>query len=229
MIISGFDKLTLTNYPGLVACTIFTNGCNYKCPFCQNGTLALGTETNRISEEEVLEYLILRRKMLDGICISGGEPTIQKDLKTFIESVKDIGLKVKLDTNGSNPKVIKDLLDNNLVDYIAMDIKAPFDKYKEITGVKPNIDKLKESINLIKSSNIEHEFRTTIIKEYHTYEDIEEIAKIADNSPYFIQNFQDSDNVIKKGLHGFSDEELEKLDKRINKKHSNAHVRGLKI
>lgn len=228
MIISGFDKLTLTNYPGVVACTIFTNGCNYKCPFCQNGTLALGVDKNRVPEEEVLDFLVKRRKMIDGICISGGEPTLQKDLKDFIKKVKEIGVLVKLDTNGSNPKVVKDLLDENLLDYIAMDIKLPFSRYDKIAGIKVNTDDLKESIDLIKNSKVEHEFRTTIIKEFHTMKDIEEIISYVGNSNYYIQNFVDSDYVLQAGLHGFTDEELGELDKKLNKKYSNAHVRGLK-
>ena len=228
MIISGFDKLTLTNYPGVVACTIFTNGCNYKCPFCQNGTLALGVDKNRVPEEEVLDFLVKRRKMIDGICISGGEPTLQKDLKDFIKKVKEIGVLVKLDTNGSNPKVVKDLLDENLLDYIAMDIKLPFSRYDKIAGIKVNTDNLKESIDLIKNSKVEHEFRTTIIKEFHTMKDIEEIISYVGDSNYYIQNFVDSDYVLQAGLHGFTDEEFGELDKKLNEKYSNAHVRGLK-
>lgn len=229
MIISGFDKLTLTNYPGLVACTIFTNGCNFKCPYCQNGTLALGIDKYRINEEEILDYLKLRKKVIDGICISGGEPTLQKDLIPFIKKIKELDIMVKLDTNGSQPNVIKELLNNHLIDYIAMDIKMPFENYDKIAGVKVNTDNLKESIKLIKDSKIKHEFRTTIIKDVHHFEDIEKIISYIGSSPYYLQNFQDSENVIQKGFIGFSNDELLELDREINKKYSNAHVRGLKF
>ena len=135
MQIAGFDKVSLLNYPDKVAATIFTNGCNYACSYCQNSALVLNIKDNKlIDEEEVLAYLEERKKILDGLCITGGEPTIQHDLAEFIYKVKKIGLSVKLDTNGSNPEVIKLLLDNNLLDYIAMDIKGVFSKYNEITN-----------------------------------------------------------------------------------------------
>ncbi len=229
MIISGFDKLTLTNYPGVVAATIFTNGCNFKCPYCQNGSLALGVDQNRVNEDEILDYLEKRKKMIDGLCISGGEPTIQKDLKEFIIKVKKIGTKVKLDTNGTNPELIKDLIDNDLLDYIAMDIKMPFSKYDDISGVKVKIDRLKESIKIINNSKVEHEFRTTIIKEFHTMKDIEEIISYIGKSNYYIQNFIDSENVLMANLHGFTDNELLEINKELNEKYTNCHVRGLKI
>lgn len=229
MIIDGFNKLTLLDYPGYTACIIFTRGCNFNCNFCQNSTLIkINKSKGLIRKEEVLEYLTKRKGILDGIVISGGEPTIQKDLISFIEEIKKLNLKVKLDTNGYNPKVLKYLIDHKLIDYIAMDIKHIFKNYKDI--IKKNIvmDKINESINLIKDSNIDHEFRTTIIKEHHSLENIIEIIEfIGKNEKYYLQNFEDSDNVNCRNLHGFSDEELIELESALKKHSKNIKIRGI--
>src|SRR5574344_258707 len=150
MIISGFDKVSLVNYPGEVACTIFTLGCMWRCTFCQNSTLATGIDENRIPEEEVLNYLRQRKGLVDGICISGGEPTIQKGLDEFIKKCKEIGVKVKLDTNGSRPEIVEDLLKKQLLDYIAMDIKLPLEDYPKIVNRETDPAKLQKAIDLIK-------------------------------------------------------------------------------
>ena len=225
MKISGLEKLTLTDYPGHLACIIFTQGCNFKCPFCQNSTL-LPLEEGLISEEEVFAYLNKRKNVLEGVVITGGEPTIQKDLKNFILKVRNLGLKVKLDTNGYNPLVLEDLLNNNLLDYVAMDIKNSLDDYNDITATKVKIANIEKSIKLLKESNIDHEFRTTIVKEFHTLEKIKKIIKIIDGNKYFLQNFQNSENVINKNLHGFTEEELEEIKNEL-KDYSNVNIRGL--
>ena len=233
MIISGFSKLTLLDYPGTVSCEIFTQGCNLRCPFCQNSSLISMNRSfennDEIEEEEVLAFLEKRKKVLDGIVITGGEPTMQKDLVSFIKKVKAIGYKVKLDTNGFRPNVLKELLDNNLVDYVAMDIKNSFEKYDMACGMKNLvIDNVKKSIELLKNSHIDHEFRTTIVKEYHTKEDILKILDVIGNSKYYLQNFELSDDVIDKSLHGFSDYELLEMENVLNLKYNNIEVRGIR-
>lgn len=229
MIIDGFNKLTLLDYPGHTACIIFTRGCNFNCNFCQNSSLIkMDKSEGLINKEEVIEYLKKRKNILDGIVISGGEPTLQKDLISFIEEVKKLNLKIKLDTNGYNPKILKYLIENNLVDYIAMDIKHTFINYHKIIQKNIILDKIKESVNLIKESNIDHEFRTTIIKEHHKLDDLIEMIKfIGKRENYYLQNFVDSDNVNCSGLHGFSDEELISLENTLKKYSKNIKVRGI--
>ena len=208
MNIAGVQKVTLLDYPGKVACEIFTQGCNFACPFCQNSGLIPLTNTGEFSEEEIFEYLNLRKNILDGVVITGGEPTVQKDLKEFIKKIKELGLLVKLDTNGGNPKVLQELIDEELVDYVAMDIKNVFNKYNITAGKKVALDNIKKSIEILKRSKIDYEFRTTIIKEMHSLDDIVSICKLVGNSKYYLQNFEDSEFVIDHSLHGFSREEL---------------------
>lgn len=229
MIIDGFNKLTLLDYPGLTACIIFTRGCNFNCNFCQNSSLIkINKRQGLISEQEVLSYLTKRKSVLDGIVISGGEPTIQKGLIEFIKKVKKIGVKVKLDTNGYNPQVLQYLIDNRLVDYIAMDIKHIFTNYAKIIKKNIGLDKIKQSIELLKKSQIDHEFRTTIIKEYHRSDDlIKIIAFIGKKEKYYLQNFVDSEDVNCRGLHGFTDEELISLENTLRKYSKNIKIRGI--
>lgn len=226
MKISGMEKLTLTDYPGHLACILFTQGCNFKCPFCQNSPLIAVHDEGDISEEYVFNYLNKRKNVLEGVVVSGGEPTVQKDLPEFIEKIKSLGLKVKLDTNGSNYLMLKDLLDRNLLDYVAMDLKNDFEGYPDIVGVKPNMDNIKKSMDLLKSSKIPFEFRTTIIKEFHDMDKLKKLVKLVDGSKYFIQNFQDSEFVVDKSLHEFSSEELEEI-KETFKDFTNVEVRGI--
>ena len=168
MTINGMQKLTLLDYPGNVACLIFTQGCNFRCPFCHNsGLLDMNNNCEKIDEKEVFKYLEKRRGLLDGVCISGGEPLLQKDIEDFIRKVKDLGYKVKLDTNGSSPKKLKQLIEDGLIDYVAMDIKNDFLNYDKTAGMCTNIDNIKKSIEIIENSNIEYEFRTTIVKQFH--------------------------------------------------------------
>lgn len=223
MRISGHEKLTLTDYPGHIATIVFTQGCNFRCPFCQNSTL-LGYDDGLINESEIFKYLEKRKNVLEGVVVSGGEPTLQKDLKLFIRKIKDLGLKVKLDTNGSNYDVLKDLIDEKLVDYVAMDVKNTFDDYNEICGVNVKIDNIKKSIALLREKNCDYEFRTTIVSEYH---DIDKILKLCNeykNDKYFLQNFRDSENVLLKNLHSFSDSELKEIKNRI-KRFENVNIR----
>ncbi len=227
MNIAGVQKVTLLDYPGKVACEIFTQGCNFECPFCQNSSLIPITNTGEFSEEEIFEYLNLRKNILDGVVITGGEPTVQKDLKGFIKKIKDLGLLVKLDTNGGNPKVLQELIDEKLVDYVAMDIKNIFNKYNITAGKKINLDNIKKSIEILKASKIDYEFRTTIIKEMHSLDDIINICKLVGNAKYYLQNFEDSENVIDHSLHGFSREELLFIDKYLKDLFPNVEIRAL--
>lgn len=227
MIIGGMEKVTLLDYPDKVATIIFTSGCNYKCPFCQNSSLI---KTNTIIEEkEVFDYLEKRKNILDGVCISGGEPLIQKDLKIFIKRVKDMGFKVKLDTNGSFPLKLEELLDENLIDYVAMDIKNDFENYSKTAGLEDvDIQNIKKSIKIIENSNIDYEFRTTIIKEFHNVDNILKICKyIKEESKYYLQNFIDSEDVLQKGLTGFNKKELTNILNKINKEYSNVEIRNM--
>ena len=213
MIIGGFQKTTLLDFPNHVACIIFTKGCNFRCPFCQNSTLIGINHEDEITEEYIFDYLIKRQGILDGVVITGGEPTVQKDLKEFIKKIRKLGYKVKLDTNGYNPVVLKELIDENLLDYVAMDIKQTVEKYHMVAGKMINTDFILESIKILEESNVKHEFRTTIIKEYHTIDDIIEITSYFNKgTPYYLQNFKNSSNVLDKSLHGFESFELEEIN-----------------
>ncbi len=225
MKISGFDKLTLLNYPDKVACTIFTSGCNLRCPFCHNSGLVTNNY-NEISFDSIYEYLKKRIGILDGVCITGGEPLIHTDIKDYIKKIKDLGYLVKIDTNGCNPKLLKELIDLKLVDYIAMDIKNIYSKYDITSGVKVNIDNIKKSISIIENSGIDYEFRTTIVKEFHSTQDIKEILSyISSNSNYYIQNFKNSNDVFNRNLSSFSENELVEMKNKIDNK--NIHFRDL--
>ncbi len=228
MKISGFQKLTLLDFPEKVACIIFTQGCNFNCGYCQNSGLIAHENAFLIDEQEVLDYLDKRKKVIDGIVISGGEPTVQKDLISFIKKVKEKGVLIKLDTNGSNPKVLKEIIDNKLVDYIAMDIKHSFDLYDKITFVKTKIDALKESIKLISKSGIDHEFRTTLMKGIHDIDTILKICSYVDkNQKMFLQNFEQSEFVKDKTLESFTKNELIEIQKKVREVFPNVVVRGL--
>lgn len=188
MHIGGVVKNSFVDYPGKIACTIFTIGCNYNCWYCHNSHLL--SSKDKIDENKVLEFLRERKNWLDGVVVSGGEPTLQPDLEEFIKKIKDMDYPVKLDTNGSNFDVLKRLVDNKLVDYVAMDIKAPFDKYKNITQTDVNIENVKKSIEFLKSGQVDYEFRTTFSPDL-TVDDIESICKeIKGAKNYSIQKYR---------------------------------------
>lgn len=211
MIFGGFQKLTLLDFPGKVACTLFTKGCNFTCPFCHNAPLVNKLEeAASFNEEEILSFLKKRQGILEGVCITGGEPLLHP-LEDFLKKVKDLGYAVKLDTNGSFPEKLKSLYEKKLIDYVAMDIKNSFPKYPVTAGCENvDISKIKESIAFLLCGNIPYEFRTTVCRELHTIEDIEEIAKeIKGAEKYFIQNFMDSGNIIGENLTPHSTETLE--------------------
>ena len=229
MTINGMQKLTLLDYPGNVACLIFTQGCNFRCPFCHNsGLLDMNNNCEKIDEKEVFKYLEKRKGLLDGVCISGGEPLLKKDIEYFIRKVKDLGYKVKLDTNGSSPKKLKQLIEEGLIDYVAMDIKNDFLNYDKTAGMCTNIDNIKKSIEIIENSNIEYEFRTTIVKQFHDVGKLEKIIQyIGPNARYYIQNYQDCSSVLQRGLDGFDEEELLNIKNTLGVKYPNLVVRGV--
>ena len=197
MILGGLQKLTLLDFPGKVACTVFTVGCNMRCPFCHNPGLvnAIG-ET--MPEEVFFDYINNRKKILDGVCITGGEPLIHDDIEDFIMKIRDLGLLVKLDTNGSFPDKLSSILDKGLVEYVAMDIKNTIARYPMTVGVPDfNTDNILRSISIIEGSGIDHEFRTTVVGQLHRAEDFEDIAKlIANSDKYFLQVFNDTGDLV---------------------------------
>ena len=202
MKIFGIEKFSMVDWDGKIVCTLFASGCNFRCPFCHNSSLALA-EGNEIDHNEIFNFLEKRKGLLDGVCISGGEPTLHHDLEEFVKKIKDMGFKVKLDTNGTNPTAVQSLIEKNLVDYIAMDVKNSLHKYPTTTGTKSvSLDDILQSISIIKKSGIPHEFRTTIINEFHAEEDIKLIADMIDGCDgYFLQKYVDRDGCI---AHGYT-------------------------
>jgi pyruvate formate lyase activating enzyme len=212
MLIAGLQKLTLLDYPGKTACTVFTPGCNFCCPFCHNALLVTHTVNDFVSEEEFFTFLSKRKGVLDGVCITGGEPLLQKDIFEFCKSVKEIGLLIKLDTNGSCPGELKKLLDAELIDYIAMDIKNSPSLYARTCGVPEPPQGITESVEMIMNSGVDYEFRTTIVRELHNKESITELCQwIQGAKKYYLQCFKDSGDLIESGYSAYSEAELEEL------------------
>jgi len=230
MKIAGFQKLTLLDYPGKVACILFTYGCNFACPFCHNSFLVTGdVPVPEYSEEEIFNFLKKRQGVLDGVCISGGEPLLHGDLPEFIKKIKELGYPVKLDTNGSMPEKLKDVVQSRLVDYVAMDIKNTFDKYPETTGCENiNTDNIKESIDFLMKGYVDFEFRTTVVKEFHSPQDIEKISEIISGcDKYYLQNFVDSGNILGNNLHPVDENTLREMKLLASKNVKTAQIRGL--
>lgn len=229
MRIHGFQKTTLLDFPGYVASTVFCGGCNFRCPYCHNRELVLCPEkVPVIPEEEVFAHLEKRKGILDGVCITGGEPTLQPDLEDFIRRVRELGLKVKLDTNGYRPEVLMDLCKKGLIDYVAMDIKGAPEQYEAITGVKPwDFNRIQASIYFLMSGEVPYEFRTTVVKELHGRKDLQKISDwISGAKSYYIQNYRDSEQVIQKGFHGLEPEELRNICEMVQERIPSARVRG---
>lgn len=209
MLISGIQKLTLLDYPGKTACTVFCYGCNFLCPFCHNALLVTEKAESFIPEEEILAFLKKRQGILDGVCVTGGEPTLQKDIKAFLKKIKEMGFLVKLDTNGYKPDLLKEIIDEGLCDYVAMDIKNTAEKYSLTVGKKIDTDKILQSISILKEGKVPCEFRTTVVKDFHTEEDIEEIAELLKGDiPYYLQQFKDSGQLIEENLSAYTKEEM---------------------
>lgn len=229
MRLGGLQKITLLDFPGAVACTVFTSGCNLRCPFCHNSPLVQTLPNDELFSEDVLFELLKKRKgVLDGVAITGGEPLMQKDIEEFTAKIKALGFKVKLDTNGTYPEKLKVLLDKGLLDYVAMDVKAPIENYTLVAGTDAFGEKIKQSIELLLNCNIPYEFRTTVVSELHSEEDFHKIGKLIKGAKaYFIQCFKDSGNILTDGLSAPSKEELEKYLEIARQYVENTSLRGI--
>lgn len=229
MRILGLQKLTLLDYPGRTACTVFTGGCNFRCPFCHNAPLVLpGREREPYTEEEVLSYLKKRAGLLDGVCVSGGEPTLQEGLASFLRQVKALGYQAKLDTNGSRPEVLRALIGQGLVDYVAMDVKSSPEEYTRACGVPVDLESVGQSIDLLLSGCVDYEFRTTVVAGLHDPRIIEQTARrIAGAKRYFLQAFADSGDLISPGWSALPREEMEACARAARKYVPAVELRGL--
>lgn len=216
MFIGGFQKCSLMDYPEKISCIIFTQGCNFRCPYCHNPELT-EISSNSIDKSEILNFLQKRKGKLDAVVITGGEPTLQKSLIEFMTNIKELDYLIKLDTNGTNPQALEEIINSKLVDYIAMDIKSPIEKYQEITCSKTCTNSIKKSINLIKNSGIKHEFRTTIVKEQLNFNDIQQIAILTKGSKHYFQKFVASKHVDEsyKTKTTYSDEEFQNISLKL--------------
>lgn len=229
MKIGGLQKLTLLDFPGRCACTVFTVGCNMRCPFCHNAPLVTGESPALIDESEVLSLLQKRKGVLDGVCFTGGEPLLQPDLPELIRRIRGMGFAVKLDTNGTLPDRLLSLLEEGLLDYVAMDIKNAPDRYAETVGV-PGFDvkNIEQSIRILQNGKTPFEFRTTVVRELHEPKDFQKIADwIAGDEPYFLQQFVDSGDLIKSGFSAYSKAEMEGLLPLISPKVPHVAIRGV--
>jgi pyruvate formate lyase activating enzyme len=220
MIIKGFQPTSLLDYPGNIASIIFTAGCNFRCPYCYNKQLVMNSpELEELDEERILEMLAKRKKLIDGVVITGGEPTLHKDLPQLLEKIKKLGLKIKLDTNGANPEMIQELINKKLIDFIAMDIKSPLEKYEQITRIKTDTAKIKKSVEIIMKSGTEYEFRTTAQPDLLTKEDFQKIGQwLKGAKKYCIQQFKTMPEMIDetfKNKNTYSKEELEEIKKSL--------------
>lgn len=226
----GFQKMTLLDYPGKVACTVFTGGCNFRCPFCHNALLVTQLdEAEEYDEDEIIEYLKKRKGLLDGVAVTGGEPLMSDSTVDFIRRAKAQGYSVKLDTNGSFPERLKLLVNEKLVDYVAMDIKNSKELYAETAGtVRLDLSKIEESVSFLLEGNVDYEFRTTVVNGFHTVESIAAAAKwISGAKRYFLQNFVDSGNLINEGVSGVSREEMEKMREAASQYVTDTQIRGI--
>lgn len=233
MLIHGLQKLTLLDYPEHLAAVCFTGSCNFRCPFCQNGSLVLNPSGEPvIPEEEIFSLLKKRSGILTGVCITGGEPTLHSDLPEFIKKIKELGYQVKLDTNGTNPAMIKHLYQKGLLDYVAMDIKASRSNYPLVSGC-PNVpmEKLQESIDFLMNGSLEYEFRTTVVKGLHTPEDFSDISQwIAGAKHYYLQSYRDSDLILQKNqlaMSAFSEKEMKEFLALVLPSIPSAKLRGI--
>ena len=214
MAIVGIDKLSLLDYEDKVSVVLFSQACNMRCPFCHNGEAVLGaSKEDEIDFNEILDFLKTRKGLIDAVVFTGGEPTLEPDLKVKIKAVRDLGFLIKLDTNGTNPEIVESLLDEGLIDYVAMDIKNCPNLYAETCGLKfINVDNIKKSIAIIMAKAPDYEFRTTLVKEFHERMDYEAFLNLIKGAKrLFLQKFVDREGCIKKGLHEVSIEEAEKL------------------
>lgn len=230
MKIHGLQKLTLLDFPGKIACTVFTAGCNMRCPFCHNASLVTHVDPDAVmDDDEFFAFLKKRTGMLDGVAITGGEPTLDPGLADFMRRVRSMGFLVKLDTNGTRPALLREILAEGLADYVAMDVKNSPEKYGLTVGIKEfDVAPVRESAAILMSSGTPFEFRTTVVDGLHTEADFEAIGQwLRGSEPYFLQNFKDSGDLIHPGMKGKSPEEMQKFLEIVKKYIPKAELRGL--
>lgn len=230
MVFNGFQKLTLLDFPEKTACTLFLAGCNFRCPFCHNASLVTHIDKgNTYSEEEILLFLKKRQGLLDGVCVTGGEPLLQQGLEDFLKKVKDLGYLVKLDTNGSFPEKLKILVQKGLVDYVAMDVKGSMGNYGKCVGIEEfDTQYIEESIDFLLTGVVDYEFRTTVVAELHNVDDIRALAsRIKGAKRYFLQNFVDSGDLIEQNLTAVSPEDMSQMCKEALRFVESAKIRGI--
>jgi len=228
MLIAGLQRLTLLDFPQRVACTLFAHGCNLRCPFCHNASLVIKQPENNISKEFLSDFLLKRKDVLDGVCLTGGEPLMQRDVLKFLEYLKGFGYKIKLDTNGCFPEKLKEILKNRLADYIAMDIKSSKANYSLATGVEIDLSPIEKSVDLIMASGVDYEFRTTAVNGIHTAKNFEDIANwISGTKKYFIQQFSPLGDLISNEFSAFSKAEMQNFLNIVKPKIPNAELRGI--
>ena len=219
MIIHGIQKLTLVDFPGHPASILFSGNCNFRCPFCQNAPLVLDSEDEPVLDnDEIFSFLNKRKKMLEGVVVTGGEPTINKDLIPFLSSLKDLGCLVKLDTNGYRPDVLEKAMESGYVDYVAMDIKTSLDEYPVVAGIKDlDVSRIERSVELLKSGTVDYEFRTTVVEPLHHKENFEKIGELLKGCRrYYLQSFVDRGNIIGKNCFPPSQEQLKNYLKTVS-------------
>ena len=230
MRIQGLQKTTLLDYPEKVACTVFTAGCNFRCPFCHNASLVVDIPNEtQITEEAFFSFLNKRQGILDGVCVTGGEPLLHPDISEFIRKIKELGYSVKLDTNGSFPEKLKYLVEERLVDYVAMDIKNSLDTYDVTTGTDGRfLNAIEESVAFLKEGHVPYEFRTTVTKDFHTKEQFEKIGQwIRGAEKYFLQPFVDSGDLIGSKICGCDEEEMKEFLSIVKTYVPNVKFRGI--
>lgn len=231
MKICGLQKTTLLDYPGKVAATLFLGGCNFRCPFCHNSGLLEDNAKALFSQDEILSFLEKRKGILEGVCITGGEPTLNIDLESLICKIRELGYLVKLDTNGSRPEVLKKLVLKKQLDYVAMDIKAGKEHYNIASGIQNlNLEKIMESASFLMEQHVPYEFRTTAVKGIHEVQDFKEIGTwLNGSSPYYLQNYEDSDQVLRPGYASFSSDEMNVFLETVKPFLINTKLRGMDI
>ena len=228
--IAGFQKLTLLDFPGKTACTVFTWGCNLRCPFCHNAGLVTEPLTDSVTTDELYAFLRKRVGLLDGVCVTGGEPLLQPDLPDFLLPIRDMGYAVKLDTNGTNPEKLREICESGLIDMVAMDIKNCPEKYAATAGTERiSIDAVHRSVRyLMQQGKIPYEFRTTVVRQYHTAEDFAAIGKwVRGADAYFLQNFRNTGQLIDNSVSGFTPSEMRQFLEIVRKDVPNAALRGI--
>ena len=227
--IHGLQKTTLLDWPGKVACTVFLGGCDFRCPFCHNSALITGNMPEAISEDEFIRFLSKRKGLLDGVCLTGGEPLLRSDLAEFLNRIKDMGYPIKLDTNGNHPKQLADLCKKGLIDYVAMDIKNCPERYAETVGVAElDLSLIQESVEWLLSGQVEYEFRTTIVRQFHDSESIVQIGQwIHSAKRYYLQGFVNSKEVLASGLEAYSKKEMEQFLRLVRAYLPAAELRGV--